>query len=82
MLQHPGPGVDGPGPGVIAATSYEAALAASYASGGDGFGGSAGPMAGLDRGRGCVDLGGIFVGGGRVAVFHRRQSQLLAAAGG
>ena len=33
MLQHPGPGVDGPGPGVIAATSYEAALAASYAEG-------------------------------------------------
>ena len=44
MLQHPGPGVDGPGPGVIAATSYEAALAASYAEseGGGGPDGSGG----------------------------------------
>ena len=44
MLQHPGPGVDGPGPGVIAAASYEAALAASYAEseGGGGPDGSGG----------------------------------------
>jgi hypothetical protein len=48
MLQHPGPGVDGPGPGVIAATSYEAALAASYAEGEAGGGGpdGAGGMVG------------------------------------
>jgi hypothetical protein len=38
MLQHPGPGVDGPGPGVIMPVSYEAALE----SAGFGPGGPAG----------------------------------------
>jgi len=58
MLQHPGPGVDGPGPGVIAATSYEAALAASYASGGDGFGGG-----GMAADGGGMAAGGMAAGG-------------------
>ena len=64
MLQHPGPGVDGPGPGVIAATSYEAALAASYAEG-VGFGGSpdGSGMGGSDAGAGGMG-GACAVGGG------------------
>ena len=69
MLQHPGPGVDGPGPGVLAATSYEAALAASYAEGvgfggapdGSGMGGSG--MGGSDAGAGGMG-GACAVGGG------------------
>lgn len=37
MLQHPGPGVDGPGPGVITPVSYETMLeAAGYGPGGPG----------------------------------------------
>ena len=76
MLQHPGPGVDGPGPGVIAATSYEAALAASYAEG-VGFGGSpdGSGMGGSDAGAGgmggacAVGAGGMGggMGGGMMA---------------
>jgi hypothetical protein len=39
MLQHPGPGVEGPGPGVIVPASYEAALADAGAfADGDGGG--------------------------------------------
>lgn len=38
MLQHPGPGVDGPGPGIIAPASYEASLAASGMMPGMGMG--------------------------------------------
>ncbi len=60
MLQHPGPGVDGPGPGVIAATSYEAALAASYAEGGGFGGGPDGSGMGADGG----GMGGSAMGGG------------------
>ena len=65
MLQHPGPGVDGPGPGVIAATSYEAALAASYASG-EGFGGGGPDGSGADGGGAAASgMGGACaVGGG------------------
>ena len=59
MLQHPGPGVDGPGPGVIAATSYEAALAASYAEGGGFGGGPGGSGMGADGG----GMGGSGAGG-------------------
>ena len=66
MLQHPGPGVDGPGPGVIAATSYEAALAASYAEGGDGFGGMGPDGSGMggDGAGGVCAMGGAGGGGG------------------
>jgi len=69
MLQHPGPGVDGPGPGVIAAASYEAALAASYAEGG-GFGGGrssggGGGFGGGGGGRGPSRGGSGGRGGGR-----------------
>jgi len=65
MLQHPGPGVDGPGPGVIAATSYEAALAASYAEG-EGFGGGGPDGSGSDgSGMAASGMGGACaVGGG------------------
>jgi hypothetical protein len=42
MLQHPGPGVEGPGPGIITPASYEAALAAAGAGGPMGPGGSGG----------------------------------------
>ena len=70
MLQHPGPGVDGPGPGVIAATSYEAALAAS-AAGGDGFGGGEGSGGGMAGGGGGVcaagGMGGMGGAGGSLA---------------
>jgi hypothetical protein len=38
MLHHPGPGVEGPGPGIITPASYEAALEASGAGGGMGGG--------------------------------------------
>ena len=42
MLQHPGPGVEGPGPGIITSASYEAALSAAGAGGPPGPGGSGG----------------------------------------
>jgi len=65
MLQHPGPGVDGPGPGVISAASYEEAMAAGGgwggADGGDGFGGDGGAGG---YGGGSCPAGGCQAGGG------------------
>ena len=42
MLHHPGPGVDGPGPGIITPASYEAALESAGVMGGGMDGGDAG----------------------------------------
>ncbi|MFM1996679.1 MAG: hypothetical protein RLZZ111_1066 [Planctomycetota bacterium] len=69
MLQHPGPGVDGPGPGVISAASYEEAMAAGGGWGGggaggdgaDGFGGAGGAGG---YGGGSCPAGGCQAGGG------------------
>ena len=66
MLQHPGPGVDGPGPGVISAASYEEAMAAGGgwaggADGGEGFGGAGGPGG---YGGGSCPAGGCQAGAG------------------
>jgi hypothetical protein len=49
MLQHPGPGVEGPGPGVISPVGYEEMLAANGLDGGGGGpGGMGGPGYGMN----------------------------------
>ena len=45
MLHHPGPGVEGPGPGIITPASYEASIAAAGGDLGGGGGGGAFAMA-------------------------------------